>query len=340
MALQTASFVGGFFNYAGNSTASMTSAGHKVAFIQQVPVSGSITAVMLRVQSVSSAQTLRVSLQTIGSDGRPSGSAYGGSVYGTQASPSTLSYVVTLGTPATAVAGDIIAVVIEWDSTAGNVGIGYVGSALGVTSLPVVVTYNGSAWSTPIGNSAPLCGLSYSGVYYPNLCFTRHGNTSTAFNSSSSPDEYGIRLYLPYSIQVNGVLVALQGAAGADFDVCLYRGTTLMTSVSVDGDLIYASGLAANQLLFPAAQILLPNVEYVLSVKPTTTTSLTLSRATSFLSNALLGAYPLGTNGYEMTRSDAGSWSSSTTTVPCIVPLISAVFDGGVVGRGLGRGIF
>src|SRR5688572_25458479 len=77
--------------------------GEKSSFVIQVPKTGSITHVGFRVASVSSSQTLRAGIETL-SGGAPSGSQYGGSAVGTQASPAADTfYEVALATPATAV---------------------------------------------------------------------------------------------------------------------------------------------------------------------------------------------------------------------------------------------
>jgi len=104
----------------GSFTFSLTS-GKRQAYVFQVPKTGNISAVLLGLGSVTSAQTVRVTIQTIdGTTGNPSGIDYGGSVKGTYTPSANTTFEVTLGTPAAAVAGDVVAVVVEYDGVAGT----------------------------------------------------------------------------------------------------------------------------------------------------------------------------------------------------------------------------
>ncbi len=107
----------------------MDASGEKAAFIFKIPKSGTITEIGFRTGAVTTADTLKAGLYTVDTSNNPTATAYGGMVAGTQASPAANTwYAVALGTNCTATAGDVVAVVIEFNSyVAGNLNISRTG---------------------------------------------------------------------------------------------------------------------------------------------------------------------------------------------------------------------
>jgi len=310
--------------------------GEKAAFIVQIPKSGNITKVGFRTGTVTSAQTLRVSLQTVDTTtGDPSGSLYGSSTAGTQTSPaSNTNYLVTLGTQATATASDFVAVVIEFDSTAGNLNIAH--STNIPQNFPYVDLYT-TSWAKTA--SIPVLSFEYDDGSYGTIrgVFPPGSMANTTYNSGSTPDEYALYFTIKGPCKVSGaVIYGGQSAAGSDFDLVLYDtdGTTSLATLSVDGD-VRGSTSATNPftVLFSTPATLTANGVYYLSLKPTTTNNCRLMRYT-FASAASLETMPGGTDFYEATRTNAGSWTTTNTIRPMIMPILSAIDDGTSTGSG------
>lgn len=310
--------------------------GEKVAFIFQIPKTGTITKVGFRTGTVTTAQTLRVGLYAVnGSGDADTATLYGSSTAGTQTSPaSNTNYLVTLGTSATATRGDIVAAVIEFDSTVGNLNIVH---ALTETNVfPYSELYT-SSWTK--SSSTPVLSLEYNDGSYEIVsgCIPPGSGTSTTFNSGSTPDEYALYFKLKVPAKISGVgLYGGANVAAADFSIVLYDtdGTTSLASLSVDGDIRSStSSTTLSMFRFSSTVSLSKDVFYYLALKPTTTNSCRLTRYT-VASAASMDSLSGGQNFYEATRTDAGSWSTTTTVRPGIYLYLSDLDDGTSTGGG------
>ena len=106
-------------------TFSLAAAGQKIAFVFRAPKTGTIDQVGFLVRAVTVSQTLKVSLETVNpATGHPTGTLIAAGASGTVASPAANTfYEISLGTPPSVTINDYIAVVIEFDSTGGNLQI-------------------------------------------------------------------------------------------------------------------------------------------------------------------------------------------------------------------------
>jgi hypothetical protein len=293
----------------------------RVAFIFRVPKTGNITKVGFHVITAATPQTIRVSLCTVdATTGDPNTALYGGSAAGTQASPAANTfYEVTLGTAASATIGDTIAVVLQFDTTAGDVGIRPgLTSVLGRAGVafPYMDAYV-TAWTKGAANGVnciPMCTIGYDDGTYPYNGMTPGASTVPAavtFNNTSTPDEVGNRFTVPFLCRVSGFW-AIADFDG-DADLVLYdSASTALATVSVDKD-IEAVATAAYQTYLPFAPVTLrPNVVYRAVVKPTSATNLIIYRLTT-QSAAMMDQMSGGQAWYETSRTDAGSWTDTTT---------------------------
>ena len=103
-----------------NSAWQISSTGARFGFVFQVPKTGSISKVGVRIGTAQTPIVSRLGLYTVDTAGNPTTTAYGGSAYNTFTPTANTFSEVTLKTPATATAGDLAAVVCEFNSTAGN----------------------------------------------------------------------------------------------------------------------------------------------------------------------------------------------------------------------------
>lgn len=301
--------------------------GEKAAVIVRVPKTGTISKILLKTGPVTNSQTLRISLQTV-TNGEPSGTDYGGSALGTQASPATnTTYVVSLGTAATATKGDLVAIVIEFDSTVGDLAIRTVNGLNQNThgmSFPYGIHFTAS-WTT---NNIMLSAFEYSDGSYESIpgVYPLDLLTNVAYNSGSIPDERALRFDLLFSCRVAGFwfIADIDGNA----DIVLYEGTTLLQTKSFTPDeRRFTTPRTIYNGLFDTPQPIAKDTEYFLSLKPTSGTNIGLNYFTVNTA-AVMDAFSGGQQMHLGIRADAGAWAKTTTTRPLMGLIIDQLNDG------------
>lgn len=222
-------------------SAVMDATGEKLAYVNvSVPRSGTITKVGIRLGTVTEEDTLSVSLQTVGTDGKPSGSNYGSSTAGTVTFADTddnTTQEVTLGTPATAVVGNVIAVVIAWNSYAdGNLQINSAGSGGGNVNV-IPTTYHNSGAGYVRTSGSPMLYLYYSddgGEYrIPLGCIPPCAIAQLAIQSDTTPDEVSMKFTAPFDMRLNGVMWGALSEAGSTATVTFNLFSNAATPLSL-----------------------------------------------------------------------------------------------------------
>jgi len=167
-AVQVPSFQGSGGSISSTSL-TLNEAADKVELVIDIPVTGTLTHVGFALGTVTTAQSLTVGLETVSTtDGNATGVAYGGSAAGTL-DPTGLADTfqwVTLGTAASAAAGDKVAATIKFTSTAGNLNVKAAPTNCGVCTTRYVGLYNqtGAAWTMRVARGDelsfpfPFCG--------------------------------------------------------------------------------------------------------------------------------------------------------------------------------------
>lgn len=303
--------------------------GEKYAAIIQVPKTGTISKIGFRTGAITTSQTLRGGLETVdAATGAPTGTQYGGSAVGTNAGAFAANtfYQITLGTGATtATAGDIIAAVIQFDSTVGS---------LNITDIDYDSAFPYSCLYTTIwtkNNRTPCISLEYSDGSY-EVCQTMPVEiwAATAFNSGSTPDERGIGIILPFTCRVKGACGWVQGTG--DFQYVLYEGLTspIQRAITntIDTDVLGNTGFSRQiKADFTSPYILAANTDYFLTVKPTTTTNVSLWEMTVTVA-ACMDSFELGQKVYHGSRTDAGNFSTNTLRRAILGLTIDQLDDG------------
>lgn len=274
----------------------------------------------------SNGSTLRVSLQDVDTANgpviRPDGTAdQSVTIANADAGfASNLWYTATLGASRTVNYGDLLAVVFDWasavsgdsvvitgfsgSSAASNAGAAghqnccvlFAASAWSVISMStnVILEFSDGTFGT-LGGSIPVSALGTIG-----------------FNSGSTPDENALEFQVPFTCEVDGAWVMANVAAGADFDIVLYSGTTALATVSIDANAIQANAARFLRTSFPKLT-LNANTTYRLAVKPTTANNVTLYYR-DVAASGHRAVTPLGTTAQLNSRTDAGSWGAGTAT--------------------------
>lgn len=301
---------------AGYNSTLLDASGEKAGAVFQVQRTGSITTVRFRLGTVTTGQTLRVGLYAVDGSGNPdTATAYGGMVAGTVTVADTddhVEKVITLATAASATRGDVVAVVVEFDATVGNLNVQIGGSSGGNVAFGYLAVFNTGAWVK--SGMSFIAALGYSdGSYYqiPGLAPFTVANTNFSVNlNSATADEYGVKFTHATPVRVAGIYVRLASAAGADFEANIYDGTTVLSQHLFDGDHVVSTSPALRGLLFNEAVVVPAEATRRISLRPTTTANLVFEYG-EVGADAVLAACPGGLR-YRLTRRlDQGAWDDS-----------------------------
>lgn len=302
--------------------------GEKAAMLATVPVTGSITHVMVRVGTVTSAQALSVSLQTFdATTGDPTGTAYGGSAAGSIATPaSSTSYRVALATPASATSGDRVFVVVEFSGTVGNLTICSAGSTTAI-GYPYIDLFASAAWGKIAG--MPLMTLDYNGTVYDCETVTYSAVNSTNVNNASTPDEYALLFVPPMKCRLVGFnALVTPTATNADYDVILYNAaSSVLTSRSMPAKGVpVVSSNRPNIDFFATPVVLTAGATYRLAFKPTTANNVNVT-SYDFRAAADMDGMPGGQSFSYSTRKSSGAWTDAAKRLAAAI-VVDQVDDG------------
>lgn len=292
------------------TSCTMDAAGKMCAMVLRVPKTGTISKVWVATGAVTTAADLSISLQTVSTtDGFPTGTNYGGSSPGTIAAPTGNTwYEVTLGAAASATAGDVVAVVVAFASSVGNLTIRYYTSS--VSSFGYAADYT-TAWAKR--PYTPIVALVYSdgsvvGVHDAMPIIS----SIIYFNANSTPDERGIYFKSPVTGKVSSLSFFGSLASGANFDVVLYdQGNNVLASISV---LASQATSAAGPFTFPVVSLPAINVGswYRLTLKPATGANVGVYQGV-FPNAVVRDGYFKEV--YGTYRTDGGPWSEDQSVV-------------------------
>ena len=265
-------------------------------------------------------------------------------VFGTATSFTSGSWVtITFGSSYTAQRGEILCFWIQpssgtWDALNS---ISCKRSYTNVQTLdraPYTIQANGSTTVSKIAVTAP-CFMYHTSTKSYGWPFTSATDIGAAINSTTTPDEFGLRFRLPSSscssFSVAGVLVS--GLLGTgDWDLVLYDsdGTTELQNVTIDKDQIYNAASYSHQIYFNETTLssLLPNTYYRVTLRPTSSTNMGTTHYFTLKSAAdriALVDQAADINWCE--RTDAGAWTDTTTQLP-VMQLIITDMTGSAAG--------
>jgi hypothetical protein len=313
----------------------LDASGEKAAFIFRVPKTGNITKIGWRTGTVTTADDVVVSLETVDVSGHPSGTAYGGSAGTTVALVNTndnLWFWTTLTTQASATAGDVVAVVISITFVNGNLQIATDQPNLGYYSGFPYLDHFTTVWTKQsTARGTPVCAVEYSDASRPYIATLPISSVAALTYDSGTPtaDEYGNRFQLPFKCKVSGAVLKAAGNAGGTLAVNLYNSsdTVIATRTAIDGD-HFGGNSNCFYILFNSEVTLEANTLYRITLVPETAQSVSLFDIVCD-SAGTLEAMPGGVNFYKTARLDGvGAWTDTNANVATIGLLISALDDG------------
>ncbi len=332
-------------------TLTCNESGDYVAFVFQVPEAVTVTGLGFRYGArTGTPPTYKVTLEGVGTTGLPNGTDVGGG------SPTATNFTppadttwnstwrpITLGNSFVATRGQYLAFTIRYSSgtingTNSSSFATHIGSALADTgrAFPYAIQNDASGSAT---RGTFLLTFSYSSsskVYGSPVLIVN----TTAFNSTTTPDEYALKFSLPSitggTYKVSGVDVFLiTEAATLTVTATLYDtdGTTVLQQVAWDSDVVRAVGTTGEiaTIYFDEATLATLNFgsSYRISITTTATASTLSLISLGATSNAYLSAFPGGINWHLDTRTDSGAWTwdSSPTTVNLTRPIMGIILD-------------
>lgn len=298
-------------------------ANEKLAYVFQAPKTGTIDRVGFLVSAFTTGATIDVRLETVDSAGDPSGSLVATDSNAAYVISSTGFKEVTLTAGAAVTKGAWIAVVLVNPAVSQAV-VSIPRFDLGeIDSAAYYGNYTGS-WSK--GRDALAGVVRYSDGSYPAMSrihpFAAPPAT-VAFSSSSTPDERGNKLTVPFACEVAG----FWSAHSTDTDARTFRlydaANNVLGSLAVSGALL--SSTAAFHWLLPVPVALSAGQVVRLTTLPgAASMNLWESTFPAGMEAAMPGA------GWAMltTRADAGAWTDLSTSFAHMGLIISKVRAG------------
>jgi hypothetical protein len=313
------------------------------AWCFQVPKTGTLKGVEFDIESVTSSQDIKVSFQdlTNSSFGQPDEVAdqyrvitpgVGWNTTGIMSSDGTDD-----GTKRSVTIGDFLAVVIEWDSTQGDLEINQNGmsgwsGASGTQKFPYMVRKDAGGWDAGAGAFRyPRFALQYDDGSYGYIPFVwpLDAATSISVNTGTTPDEVGLLFSLPFTAKVGGVWA--MASATQNFDFVLYNADSGSVVQTYPWDLDLRSAAAghfggSNTLHVQVGDqvTLTADTLYRLVIKPTTGSTVTTAQH-QLASADLRACYGEPSNWSYTSRTDAGAWTDDDTILPHIGIIIEAI---------------
>jgi hypothetical protein len=233
--------------------------------------------------------------------------------------------------------GDLVAAVVEFASWAAGDALTLDRLYLSAYTPPAHTYYGpkklGGTWDKT-EEMLPPWALRYTDGSYALVPggYPVSAIADVGFGSGSSPDEIGVRFTVPMACRLQGVFLRMVTAASSTFDVVLYQGSTVVETVTTDGDATIAGSGRGILVLFDS--LLAANTLYRSVLKPSATSqNLFLFTVASA---AIMDAFGGGQAWHQTERTDAGAWTDTPTKRPWMSLWLSQVDDGaGSSGSGM-----
>jgi hypothetical protein len=306
-------------------------------FMVTVPKTGTLKTCGFYVDSIASSQTMRAAFRLIDDNAwKPTGAdlayrdltpALGWNVPGIMSADGTDG-----GAKLAVTKGQLLAIVIYFPGTAGDVTLIVCPQVTSGFARPVIErsthrawSADGSTWTVATdANTAyqPLfTGLMYDDdtAYAMDVCVPFGAPTTTQnFSSSTTPDEVSLRMQIAARLPLAGAYLWTQ--PGGAFDVVLYDAAdaVLATQSFLSGHVHTASFEQEFLIEFDAPVLLEPDTTYRLAFKSTSTSNSPIRYHT--LPSGWETAAPLGAECYWSERVDGGAWTDRQDRFPAIAP--------------------
>lgn len=315
----------------GTNNQVIDATGEKSGFVVQAPKTGNIRKIHFRTAAAATPTDTDVRVESVdAATGMPSGSLLNANSNVTVASASITanSWITTgnLTADAAVTKGQLIAIVVA-PTGSPNIRVAVFSTNAGFR-FPYVTLFT-AAWALVPGN-VPILALEYSDgsfAYMPGV------NAASAFNShaiasDTTPDEIALVFQVPGPVTVSGFW--LWADLDGDADVILYNsdGSSALVTLSIDKDVRAATTVGMPFIFTFATPVDLSGATtYMLAVKPTTTTALTIY-SFDVASAAILDQHA-GGQAFHYRQATDGAWAAATTTRRPYFGLFLSAIDNG-----------
>lgn len=292
----------------------MNGTGDRLACVFNAPRTGDVTGIVFATGTVTTPQSLDARLETVAATGHPSGTLATAGATVSEASPATNTlYDLTLGTPHTATVGDLLAAVIQFTTTAGNLQlVESLADNLIRGNIVPYIDFNGGGFYA-IDDVLPAVAVRMDGDVIPFGAYPGINCPRTNFDSASTPDERGNRFVLDAPMYVRGIGARLaRGSVGANtVRLRLYDASdTVIYSRTFDESANSTS--QGTCLAYGAETLLAAGAVYRIALEALGSVDCYIDELDAG-SAAMLDFWPGGADWYYTSRSDAGTWTDTTT---------------------------
>jgi hypothetical protein len=334
------------------STLALNDADNSAAAVWRLPKDGSIDRVITNISSKTGTSTTvlyNIGLVTLDSSGQPTTTPYGGSALITRSvsALATGQNILTLATPATAVAGDLVAVRIWPEGTVAPDATQTVTIRTRLQSTITQVPYE-IEWATAWTKNAsyPMLTAQYAtadGDTYVGIPPTSTSPPVTvAFTNASAPNEIGALFTVPFACTCVGMgYYHRQTTLAATGRLGLYDNTSTLQRSGT-----YPAGAFGSLSAYGASEVewagydLLAATNYRLGHLATSADTRQHAEL-ALSSSAQRAALPQGASWQRTSRTnsaDTGAWTDTNTTAPLMYLILSQIDFSLVSGGGGGGG--
>jgi hypothetical protein len=286
------------------------------------PQSG-LNKIKFYITTLTTSAQIRASLQGVDSSGNANGNILASGLYTPSASG---LHTVTLDGSVDVNVGDKIAIVLDNYSGSANITIAQTtfNDPKGIGSYAEY--YASGAW-TKQSRQFVLYATNNNGV--PLLPLLPYISTAS-YNSGSSPNEYGVRLTIPFDATIIGGW--LQADLDAPANLAIYTPSGTQYTVAADSNVRPNVNVGIYQFYFTPFTVT-ANQQVIVSVIPTTSTSITAHRYNTAIDTTSM-PYMCPGYGYiqGVQRTGSGAWSTNN------YPLIGGVIIGSITTSSGGGG--
>jgi hypothetical protein len=240
--------------------------------------------------------------------------------------------VPTTGTK-TIANGDYIAFAVQMTARGGSDVVTVSSPTVSVSAnRPTSVTHSGGTYTASLAGPGVLITFADGALGWMAGGTIASNVTTRVFHSGSSPNEYGQLFSLPFPTRVIGIYGWEALNAGGDHNVVLYSnplGTPVAErTVFIDGDNVAALTGRKFEVMFPTPYDVSVNTPIAITLKPTTTNSVTAYYKT--LANAAhrIADHTLAT-GYGVSRSSGAFANANSNLEHYYLGLITGAYDDG-----------
>lgn len=289
-----------------------------VGNVLQATRGGSLSKVGFYVVSCSANATVDVRVETVGADGHPTGTLVAANAninFNITTGMANVWQEVTLTSAPTITAGQMLAVVISNTVSAGTFILGSPGTSAGQFQLPYYDLFTAS-WAKSV---SPLAmGLMVNGTWMrvPGI-YPANGIGITGYGSTSTPDERGIKITLPYRARAIGLWLADYAVStSSDFAYKAYDDAdTVLFNTTFDPD--HRSSLNSNgrtTFYFSTPLTLEAERAYRFTKLPSSTNQVGFQFMNAN-DTALMDGFDMGQRCISTQRTDAGAWTDTATQI-------------------------